>query len=102
VIIHQLTAIPPRLNLRHFDKEFALTNRLRNEGTDNLLAAARAVGCRRFIAQSYAGWYARPGGWVKTEEDPLMSPADPAVGQTLEATIHLESAVLHERTVEGC
>jgi nucleoside-diphosphate-sugar epimerase len=63
VIIHQLTAIPERFNLRRFDEEFAATNRLRTEGTDHLLAAARAVGCRRFIAQSYAGWpYARTGG----------------------------------------
>jgi nucleoside-diphosphate-sugar epimerase len=46
VIIHQLTAIPARFNMRRFDHAFAATNRLRNEGTDHLLAAARTVGCR--------------------------------------------------------
>jgi NAD dependent epimerase/dehydratase family len=51
-IVHQLTAIPADLNLRRFDREFALTNRLRTEGTDNLLAAARAAGVRRVVAQS--------------------------------------------------
>ena len=71
VIIHELTAIAT-LDLRHFDRSFAATNRLRTEGTDNLLAAGRAVGVKRFIAQSYASWpYARTGGPVKTEDDPL-------------------------------
>ncbi len=74
VIIHQLTAIST-IEVRNFDRSFALTNRLRTEGTDNLLAAGRAVGVRRFVAQSYAAWpYARIGGPIKTEEDPL----DPA------------------------
>ncbi len=102
VIIHQLTAIPARFNMRHFDQAFALTNRLRSAGTDHLLVAARAVGCRRVIAQSYAGWpYARTGGWVKTEEDPLMSSPEPAWRQSLRAILHVESAVLEERTMEG-
>src|SRR5919108_1653882 len=66
VIIHQLTAISA-FDPKHFDREFALTNRLRTEGTDHLLSAARAIGVRRFIAQSYAAWpYERTGGWVKT------------------------------------
>jgi 2-alkyl-3-oxoalkanoate reductase len=72
VIVHQLTAISPKLDLRHFDKEFALTNRLRTEGTDHLMKAAGAVSARRFVAQSFAGWpYAREGGPVKTENDRL-------------------------------
>ena len=67
VIIHELTAIGS-LDIRNFDRSFAPTNRLRTEGTDHLLAAGRAVGVKRFIAQSYAGWpYARIGGRVKTE-----------------------------------
>ena len=102
VIIHELTAIPTKLNLRRFDKEFASTNRLRSEGTDNLVAAARKVGCRRFIAQSFAVWpYARTGGWVKTEEDPLISSPEPAIRQTLEAIRHVESTVVEDRTIEG-
>ena len=77
--------------MRHFDRTFALTNRLRTEGTDHLLSAGRAVGVKRFVAQSYAGWpYARTGGPVKTEEDPLdPSPAN-EMRETLAAIRHLE------------
>src|SRR4028118_467067 len=72
VIVHQLTAIPAGLDLRHFDRDFALTNRLRTEGTDHLLSAGQAVGVRRFVAQGVAGYgaYARTGGSAKTQEDP--------------------------------
>ncbi len=101
IIIHQLTAIPANLNLRHFDEEFELTNRLRTEGTDHLLAAARAAGVRRFIAQSYAGWYARTGGWIKTEDDPLISSGISDGRKTLEATMHVETATLLEKAIEG-
>jgi nucleoside-diphosphate-sugar epimerase len=62
VIVHQLTAIPPALNMRHFDREFAPTNRLRTEGTDHLLSAGRAVGVKRVVVESFAGVsYARTG-----------------------------------------
>jgi 2-alkyl-3-oxoalkanoate reductase len=102
VIIHQLTAIPASFNMRRFDEEFALTNRLRSEGTDHLLAAARAVGCRRIIAQSYLGWpYARAGTWIKNEEDPLLTSPEPAVRETFQAILHLESAVTGESTIDG-
>jgi 2-alkyl-3-oxoalkanoate reductase len=101
IVIHQLTSIPRKLDLRNLDQEFALTNRLRREGTDNLLSAARAAGARRFIAQSFAGWsYAREGGAVKTEEDPL-DPNPPEFRRTLEAIRYLESAVTGETAVEG-
>ena len=71
VIVHQLTAIPHQPDMRHFERDFAQTNRLRTEGTDHLLAAARAVGAARFVAQSYAAVrFARVGGAVKTEQDP--------------------------------
>lgn len=94
-IIHQLTAIPARLNLRKFDRDFAMTNRLRTEGTDNLLAAAKASGVRRFLAQSYAGWpYARVGGPVKTEDDPLDTRVPRGLRRGSEAIRHLESAVV--------
>jgi nucleoside-diphosphate-sugar epimerase len=102
VIIHQLTAIPATLDVRHFDRTFALTNRLRTEGTNHLLSAGQAVGVRRFVAQSYAAWpYARTGGPVKTEEDPL-DPAPPsAMRETMAAIRHLEHAVLGARWTEG-
>ena len=94
VVVHQLTAIPAHLNVRKFDRDFSMTNRLRTEGTDNLLTAARANGVRRFIAQSYAGWpYARVGGPVKTEEDPLDPNPPAGLRRSLEAIRHLESAV---------
>ncbi len=61
VVVHQLTAIPWSINPRKFDRDFALTNRLRTEGTDHLIAAAKAAGARRFVAQSFAGWpFERP------------------------------------------
>src|ERR671914_794026 len=78
VIVHQLTALSRSIDMRHLERDFAETNRLRTEGTDHLLAAGRAVGVRRFVAQSFAGWpSARIGGPVKTEADPL-DPAPPA------------------------
>jgi nucleoside-diphosphate-sugar epimerase len=102
VVIHQMTQITLSSDLRHFDREFAVTNRLRTEGTDNLLAAATAAGARRFIAQSYAGWpSSRTGGPVKTEDDPLD--ADPPAAQrvSLAAIRHLENAVTGAPAVEG-
>jgi nucleoside-diphosphate-sugar epimerase len=102
VIVHQLTALAGSLDLRHFDRDFAPTNRLRSEGTDHLLAAGRAVGVRRFVAQSFAGWpFARTGGPVKTEEDPL-DPAPPeAMRGALAAIRHLEDAVTGADWTEG-
>ena len=101
-IIHELTAIPPALDFRKFKEQFELTNRLRTEGTDHLLAAARSTGVRRFVAQSYAAWpYARVGGAVKTEDDPLDPTPPAALRDTLRAIQHLESAVLQARGIEG-
>src|SRR4051812_42528365 len=102
VIVHQLTALSAEIDLRHFDRSFAQTNRLRTEGTDNLLSAARAVGARRFVAQSFAGWpSARIGGPVKTEDDPLDTDPPAAVRPTLEAIMYLERAVTGAAPIEG-
>jgi nucleoside-diphosphate-sugar epimerase len=102
VVVHELTAIPATLNVRKWDTEFAATNRLRTEGTDNLLAAARAAGARRFVAQSYAGWSsARAGGPVKTEEDPLDPNPPSALRTTLDAIRYLENAVCSAAGIEG-
>lgn len=101
VIVHELTALKS-LDIRHFDRAFALTNRLRTEATDHLLAAGRAVGTRRFVAQSYAGWtYARTGGPVKSESDPLDPEPVAAMRETLEAIRYLESAVINARWTDG-
>ena len=101
-IVHQLTAIPANLNLRRFDREFASTNRLRTEGTDNLLAAARAAGVRRVVAQSFAGWsYERAGGSVKTENDRLDPSPPPAFRRTLDAIRYLEAALQSAQGIEA-
>ena len=102
VIVHQLTAIPATLDMRHFDRDFALTNRLRTEGTDHLLSAARAIGVDRFVAQSYGAWpYARTGGPVKSEEDPLDPTPARAMRESLAAIRDLETAVLGADWTEG-
>ncbi len=102
VLIHELTAIPDPLDMRHFDRDFALTNRLRTEGTDHLLSAGRAVGIKRFIAQSYAAWpYERVGGPVKSEEDPLDPSPAREMRQSMRAIRHVEEAVLDANWTEG-
>ena len=93
-IVHQLTALSRLGSMRDFDAEFALTNRLRTEGTDHLLAGAREAGVGRFVAQSYAGWpYARSGGAVKTEDDPLDPDPVPSMSDAHAAIRRLEAAV---------
>ena len=83
-IVHQMTALAGLSDLRKFERAFALTNRLRTEGTEHLLAAARANGVERVIVQSYAGWpYARTNGAVKAEDDPL----DPDPPKQMRATL---------------
>jgi nucleoside-diphosphate-sugar epimerase len=93
-IVHQATALTELTDLKHFDRSFAPTNRLRTEGTDALLTAARKTGVGRFVAQSFAGWpYAREGGPVKTEEDPLDPAPVGTMSETLGALRHLEQSV---------
>lgn len=100
-IVHELTSIPAALDMRHFDRDFAQTNQLRTRGTDNLLAAGQAVGVKKFIAQSFFAAYARTGGPVKSEEDPL-EPSPPAkMRGVVEAIRHVEEAVLGASWTEG-
>ena len=102
VIIHQLTALSSVGNFKKFDQEFALTNRFRTDVTDTLLAAARTIGTRRFIAQSYCGWpYAKKGGPVKTEEDPLDPKPPEGFTKTLAAIRYLEDTVCKTTFLEG-
>jgi nucleoside-diphosphate-sugar epimerase len=107
VIVHQLTALSGKMSARDMrrpDRSSAMTmtNRLRTEATDHLLAAGRAVGARRFVAQSIAGFrFARTGGPVQTEADPL-DPNPPAALRTGQAAIlHLEQAVTTIEWGEG-
>ena len=102
VVVHQLTAIPEAVNPRHLDRDFEMTNRLRTEGTDHLLEAARATGVRRFVAQSFAAWcYARTGDPVKSEEDPLETDPPGSARETLAAIRHVERAVTGSEDLEG-
>jgi nucleoside-diphosphate-sugar epimerase len=102
VVVHQLTALSGSIDMRHMDRDFAMTNRLRTAGTDHLLAAAQAAGAQRFVAQSFAGWpLARNGGPVKSEDDPL-DPSPPAAMRSILAALrHLEDAVTTARGLEG-
>jgi len=93
-VVHEMTAISGKADLKHMDRWFATTNRLRTEGTDHLLAAAEAVGVSHGVAQSYAGWNGlRSGGWVKTEEDPLDPWEGTAAQPVMAAVKHVEDAV---------
>jgi 2-alkyl-3-oxoalkanoate reductase len=105
VIVHQLTALSGPMSvreMRHPERSFAftMTNRLRTEATDHLLAAGRAVGARRFVAQSVVG-FARTGGAVQTEADPLDPNVPAAFRPGLAAIRHLEEAVTTIEWGEG-
>ena len=100
VIVHQLTAIGA-VDMRHMERAFAATNRLRTEGTDHLLSAGQAVGVRRFVAQSNYAMYARTGTALKREEDPLDPSPAREFRENITAIRHLEDAVLGARWTEG-
>ena len=98
-IVHQMTAIGPahagKPDIKHIDRWFAMTIRLRTEGTDHLLAAAKATGSH-FVAQSYASWNGiREGGWVKTEDDPLDMHEGTAAYAGALAIRHVEDVVVN-------
>jgi 2-alkyl-3-oxoalkanoate reductase len=107
VIVHQLTALSGKMSardMRHPDRSFAatMTNRLRTEGTDHLLAAGRAVGARRFVAQSFAAFrFARTGGPAQTEDEPLDPHPPAALRFALPGILHLEQAVTTIEWGEG-
>jgi len=95
VIVHQMTAISGKPDMKHMDRWFAITNRLRTEGTDYLLAAASESGVDHIVAQSYASWNGiREGGWVKTEEDPLDLHEGSVAYPVMQAVRHVEESVL--------
>ncbi len=103
VVVHQATALSSFAgSLRDFDREFEGTNRLRTTGTDNLLAGARMARARRVVAQSFTGWpYAREGGPVKTEDDPLDPAPAASMRRSHEAIRYLEAAVAGTEGLEG-
>jgi 2-alkyl-3-oxoalkanoate reductase len=94
-IVHQATALANARFGRNFDRTFAQTNRLRTEGTDNLLAAAREAGVSRFVAQSNVTFrYAREGGMVKSEDDPLDTKPVAGAVESRVAMNYLDDAVV--------
>jgi len=96
-VVHQMSALAGKLDPKHFDRSFALTNRLRTEGLDHLVAAAQATGVPHIVAQSFTGWpNIRSGGWVKDEEDPLDPEPPTAQRESLAAIRYLEETVQKE------
>jgi nucleoside-diphosphate-sugar epimerase len=93
-IVHEATALADAKFTRNFDRTFAITNRLRTEGTDALLAAAREAGVSRFVAQSFASYrHAREGGPIKTEDDPLGPAPGASMRESWAAMNYLDQAV---------
>lgn len=103
VVVHQLTALAATTgDPKKFDEEFAVTNRLRTESTDHLLAAARAAGTKRFLAQSFTSWpNERRGSRVKTEGDPLTDDPGKEGRESMRAIVHLERVVTEASDIEG-
>lgn len=97
-VVHMLTALPPRFTAR---TDLGPTNRIRIEGTRNLVAAARAAGAKRVVAESVSFFYAPEGGWVKDEEAPLNLGAAGKFGPAVAAVADLERQVLDAEGLEG-
>jgi nucleoside-diphosphate-sugar epimerase len=99
VVVHALTALPTKFNPR--SDYLAPTNRVRVEGTRNLLAAARVASVRRIVAESVAFFYRPQGDWVKDEEAPLFEDAPGNFGAALEALVDLEQQVFGAERIDG-
>jgi 2-alkyl-3-oxoalkanoate reductase len=100
VIVHELTALPDRIDFRKADT-YAATNRVRTEGTRNLIDAARTAGARRIVCQSIAFAYRMDGEGLKTENDPLLSEAAGAFGSGVRALREMEAMVLGADGLDG-
>ena len=102
VIVHELTALSGGLDPKHFDRDFAVTNRLRTEATDHLLEAARRHGVGRVVAQSYTGWTnPRTGGPVADDDAGLDPDPAPEAIQSLAAIRHVEEVVGGAKDLDG-
>jgi 2-alkyl-3-oxoalkanoate reductase len=100
-VVHELTSLPPRLDPKAKDDPLAPTNRLRSEGTRNLIAAAKAAGARRLIAESVAFFYVPEGDWVKTEDAPAFAEPPGPFGEAGRALAELERQVTGTEGLEG-
>ena len=102
VIVHEMTSLSTANDLRRFERSFAATNRLRTEGLQNLLAGARQAGTRRIVVQSFCGWpYARVGGPVKSEDDPLDPEPPRELRRTLDAIRYVENTATASSEIDG-
>jgi len=102
VVIHELTALAKMRDLKHFDREFEITNRLRTEGTEHLIAGAQAAGAERFVAQSFTGWpNDRSGDRLKDESDELDTTPPEAMSRSLDAIRRLEQMVAGAAQLTG-
>jgi nucleoside-diphosphate-sugar epimerase len=102
VVIHELTALARMRDLKHFDREFEITNRLRTEGTEHLIAGAQAAGAERFVAQSFTGWpNDRSGDRLKDESDELDTTPPEAMSRSLDAIRRLEQMVAGAAQLTG-
>jgi nucleoside-diphosphate-sugar epimerase len=100
-VINQLTDLPQSLKPRKLEEYYAANDRVRREGTRNLLSAALGAGARRFVSQGSAYWYAPTGGQVKTEEAPLYLDAPVPIGPAVKTLKDVEDAVLSAEGIEG-
>jgi len=101
VVIHQLTNLPHRIDPRHIKQALAQTNRLRSEGTQILMDAAKAAGVRRFVAQSISSYYAPTSTSPAIEDEPLFTKAPAAFADIVYAIDSLEQTVLNTPGIEG-
>lgn len=101
VLVHQLTALPTRLDPRKMKGMYEATNRVRTEGTRILVDAARAAGVRRIVAQSIAFLYAPAGEMVKDEDGAVFQPAPEPFGTAVGAVLDLERQVTEAEGMEG-
>src|SRR5712691_3274250 len=101
VVIHQLTDIPQTIDPRKYEEQFAGNDRIRVDGTRNLVEAAAGAGASRVIAQSIAFAYAPVGGWVKTEDDPLYADSPGPFRRGVGALQTLESLVMDREGIDG-
>lgn len=101
VVVHLLTALPPRLDPRRMARDMEPTNRLRTEGTDRLVRAARAAGARRVVAASIAFAYAASDSGPVGEDHPFMEPGSPNLAAIPRSVQHMERAVLGAEGIRG-
>jgi nucleoside-diphosphate-sugar epimerase len=101
VLLHELTDLPPNIDPRKADEQTAGNDRIRTEGTQNLVAGALAAGARRMVAQSIAFAYAPAGDPIKEEDDPLYDDAPWPFSRSVDALHQLESSVTQTGGIDG-